>query len=147
MSHPVARTQGVADGAKAAEISNVALATAMGVQRGATVGIELGFYKGVAAAWVAKGNMCVRRVSFSQTLHPNTLTRIPGSFLRIATTNVGQSWSVLHSGCNSHLPHAPQTPGASVLPHPPNDGVGLGARHGHAVQQLAHHSPALQVTA
>jgi hypothetical protein len=49
----------VTDGAKAAEISNVSLATAMGVQRGATVGIELGFYRGVSAAWMAKGNMCV----------------------------------------------------------------------------------------
>ncbi len=47
------------DGAKAAEISNISLATAMGVQRGATVGIELGFYRGVSAAWMAKGNMCV----------------------------------------------------------------------------------------
>ncbi len=91
MSHPVARTQGVADGAKAAEISNVALATAMGVQRGATVGIELGFYRGVAAAWVAKGNMCVRRVSFSQTLHSNSLRVSQAHFCELRRPTWGKA--------------------------------------------------------
>jgi glycine hydroxymethyltransferase len=87
------RGLGVTDGAKAAEISNVALATAMGEQRGATVGIELGFYRGVSAAWVAKGNMCVRlRSLLSRDLHSSSLTRTPGSCLRIVTTNEGQSW-------------------------------------------------------
>lgn len=49
----------MADGAKAAEASNVAVAAVMGVQRGGTVGIELGFYRGIAAAWLAKGQMYV----------------------------------------------------------------------------------------
>jgi len=31
----------------------------MGVQRGGTVGIELGFYRGISAAWAAKGQMYV----------------------------------------------------------------------------------------
>lgn len=50
-------SQGIVDGAKAAEASNVSIATVMGVQRGGTVGIELGFYRGIAAAWAAKGLM------------------------------------------------------------------------------------------
>ncbi len=101
----------MSDGAKAAEISNVALATAMGVQRGATVGIELGFYRGVSAAWVAKGNMCEAAIVF--TLHSNSLTPVPGSFLRIVTTNGEQSWSVLRY-FNRIAPHA-----ASSAAHAP----------------------------
>jgi hypothetical protein len=49
------------DGAKAAETSSVAIASAMGVQRGGTVGIELGFYRGIASAWAARGHMYVAR--------------------------------------------------------------------------------------
>ena len=126
MSHPVARTQGVADGAKAAEISNVALATAMGVQRGATVGIELGFYRGVAAAWVAKGNMCVRLCRFHKHSTP-----VAYAYPRLISANCddqrGAKLVSITCWMQSHLPHVPQTPDPSVLPHPPNDGVGLGA--------------------
>ena len=58
-THTTSRSQGIVDGAKAAEASNVSVATVMGVQRGGTVGIELGFYRGIAAAWAAKGLMYV----------------------------------------------------------------------------------------
>ena len=55
----LSRSQGMVDGAKAAEASNVAVAAAMGTQRGGIVGIELGFYRGLASAWAAKGHMYV----------------------------------------------------------------------------------------
>ena len=59
LAHCSGRSQGAIDGAKAAEASNVVVAAAMGVQRGGTVGIELGFYRGISAAWAAKGQMYV----------------------------------------------------------------------------------------